>query len=141
MLHSRSTYKGNIRWRDRKTSKAVPVKRERVKSPVACNNEVRYRSCSVTGSDSKEVGRLRNLGPKSERWLNAVGIFTRQDLESLGPVQAFARVKAHGYRPSLNLLYALAGALLDCRWDQLPEEERSRLILEFDALEAVQRPN
>ncbi len=40
----------------------------------------------------------------------------------------------------LHLLYALAGALLDCRWDQLPEEETSRLILEFDALEAIQRP-
>jgi hypothetical protein len=60
-----------------------------------------------------EIARIPNLGPKSESWLNASGIFTRKDLDTIGSVEAFILVESHGYNPSLNLLWEIADALLD----------------------------
>ena len=84
---------------------------------------------------ANELASLRNLGPKSAAWLNAVGIHTRKDLVRFGPVKAYYRVKQGGFKPSLNLLYALAGAIMDVHWNKLPRDERSRLLIEADALE------
>ncbi len=84
--------------------------------------------------------KLRNIGPKSAAWLRQVGLRTQQDLESVGAVEAFIRVKRAGFRPSLNLLYALEGALLDCHWQQLPEERRSELLVAYDAAAALLPP-
>ena len=77
--------------------------------------------------------KLRNIGPKSAAWLRQVGLRTQEDLESVGAVEAFIRVKRAGFRPSLNLLYALEGALLDCHWQQLPEARRGELLVAYDA--------
>lgn len=77
--------------------------------------------------------QLRNLGPVSTRWLASVGIRRRADLIRLGPVEAFLRVKAAGHKPTLNLLWALAGAERGLRWNKLSEEDRHRLLLELDA--------
>jgi TfoX/Sxy family transcriptional regulator of competence genes len=55
------------------------------------------------------------------------------------PPSAYLLVKRGGFRASLNLLYALAATLLDVRWNKLPHAERSRLILEVDALEDAQK--
>jgi DNA-3-methyladenine glycosylase I len=63
---------------------------------------------------------LRNLGPASTRWLNAIGVHTRRDLEALGAVNAYRILKGHGYPASLNLVYAIEGALRDCAWNRLP---------------------
>jgi hypothetical protein len=76
---------------------------------------------------------LKNLGPVSTRWLASVGIHRRADLIRLGPVEAFLRVKAAGHKPSLNLLWALAGAERGLRWNKLSEDERHKLLLELDA--------
>ncbi len=77
--------------------------------------------------------RLKNLGPVSTRWLASVGIRRRADLIRLGAVEAFLRVKAAGHKPSLNLLWALAGAERGLRWNRLSQEDRHRLLLELDA--------
>jgi len=77
--------------------------------------------------------QLKNLGPVSSRWLASVGIHRRADLIRLGPVEAFLRVKAAGHKPSLNLLWALAGAERGLRWNRLSQEDRHRLLLQLDA--------
>ena len=77
--------------------------------------------------------QLKNLGPVSTRWLASVGIRRRADLIRLGPVEAFLRVKAAGHKPSLNLLWALAGAERGLRWNKLSEQDRHALLLELDA--------
>lgn len=76
-------------------------------------------------SDSK----LRNIGPKSAAWLRQTGIRTQQDLESVGALAAYVRVKRAGFKPSLNLLYALEGAIVGCHWQEISEERRSELVL------------
>lgn len=77
--------------------------------------------------------QLVNLGPVSSRWLAEVGIHRRADLIRLGPVEAYLKVKAAGHKPSLNLLWALAGAERGLRWSKLSEADRHQLLLELDA--------
>lgn len=72
--------------------------------------------------------KMRNIGPKSAAWLRQVGLHTRADLEAAGPVDAYMRVRRAGFRPSLNLLYALEGALTDCHWQEVPAERRRELV-------------
>lgn len=81
--------------------------------------------------------KLRNIGPKSAAWLRQVGLRTREDLEAAGPVDAFMRVKRAGFKPSLNLLYALEGALNDCHWQDVPEERRKVLVEAAEAAIAL----
>jgi len=74
--------------------------------------------------------KLRNIGPKSMAWLRQTGVRTLDDLKAVGALAAYVRVKRAGFKPSLNLLYALEGAILDCHWQEIPDERRSVLILE-----------
>lgn len=75
------------------------------------------------------TAKLRNIGPKSAAWLRQTGIRSQQDLETVGALAAYVRVKRAGFKPSLNLLYALEGAILGCHWQEIPAERRSELIL------------
>ncbi len=81
--------------------------------------------------------KIRNVGPKSAAWLRQVGVRTQADLEALGAVAAFMKVKRAGFRPSLNLVYALEGALRGCHWQQVPEDRRSELLLAVGSADAV----
>ena len=54
---------------------------------------------------------LRNLGPQSERLLAAVGIHDVESLRRRGALEAYLAVRHAGLTRSLNLLWALAGAL------------------------------
>lgn len=81
--------------------------------------------------------KMRNIGPKSAAWLRQVGLRTQADIIAAGPVDAFMRVKRAGFRPSLNLLYALEGALADCHWQEVPEARRQVLVAEYEAAAAL----
>ena len=85
----------------------------------------------------KDDNKIRNVGPKSAAWLRQVGVRTQDDLVRLGPVDAFMKVKRAGFRPSLNLLYALAGAIEDCHWADLPDERKSALVQAVESNEAA----
>jgi len=76
-----------------------------------------------------EGTKLRNIGPKSAAWLRQTGIRTQEDLEAVGALAAYVRVKRAGFKPSLNLLYALEGAIVGCHWQEIPEARRSELVL------------
>lgn len=81
--------------------------------------------------------KIRNVGPKSAAWLRQVGVRTTEDLERIGPVEAFLKVKRAGFRPSLNLLYSMAGALDDCHWADLPEDRKQELLSALEAAESA----
>ena len=81
-------------------------------------------------------GKLRNIGPKSAAWLRQTGIRTQADLEAVGALAAYVRVKRAGFKPSLNLLYSLEGALLDCHWREVPEARRQQLVTEYETAAA-----
>ena len=81
--------------------------------------------------------KIRNVGPKSAAWLRQVGVRTVEDLARLGPVEAFLKVKRAGFRPSLNLLYSMAGALADCHWTDLPDEKKQELLAAVESAESA----
>lgn len=85
-------------------------------------------------------GKVRNIGPKSAAWLRQVGVHSPEQLAELGAVGTFIKIKRAGFRPSLNLLYALEGALRDCHWQEVPEARRSELVLAADAASALLPP-
>lgn len=89
---------------------------------------------------STEQEKLRNIGPKSSAWLRQVGLRTRDDLDAIGAVEAFMKVKRAGFKPTLNLLYSIEGALRDCHWQEIPGERRSELVLAADAAIALLPP-
>ena len=78
-------------------------------------------------STENSTDKMRNIGPKSAAWLRQVGLRTREDLAAAGTVEAFMRVKRAGFKPTLNLLYAIEGALQDCHWQEVPDARRSEL--------------
>ena len=84
--------------------------------------------------------KLRNIGPKGAAWLRQVGLRSHEDLKETGAVEAFMRVKRAGFKPSLNLLYALEGALLDCHWQEVPEQRRTELVTAAEAAIALLPP-
>ncbi|MBC6943077.1 MAG: transcriptional regulator [Xanthomonadales bacterium] len=81
--------------------------------------------------------KIRNVGPKSAAWLRQVGVRTTEDLVRVGVVEAFLKVKRAGFRPSLNLLYSMAGALADCHWNDVPEAQRKELVAALEAAESA----
>ena len=83
------------------------------------------------------TAKLRNIGPKSAAWLRQVGLRTQEDLQAVGSVEAFLRVKRAGFRPSLNLLYSMAGALADCHWADLPEDQKQELLAALESAESA----
>ena len=66
-------------------------------------------------------------------WLLDVGIQSPKDLEQIGAVGAYQAVDARGHEPSLNLLWALDGAIRNKIGSRLPEERKAELQAELDA--------
>lgn len=79
------------------------------------------------------IAELRGLGPKSQAMLAAAGVKTVAQLKQLGSVRAYAKVKATGANASLNLLWALEGALTGLPWQVVAREHRLSLLLALEA--------
>lgn len=82
-----------------------------------------------------DLSRLANLGPKSAAMLAAAGINDLAQLQALGAVRAWLQVKKHEPRASLNLLWALEGALSGKGWQQVAREDRLRLLQEVEFIQ------
>ncbi|MCP5328347.1 MAG: TfoX/Sxy family protein [Steroidobacteraceae bacterium] len=100
------------------------------------NSKVRRRIAA--GKLRLRIRDLRNLGPRSEALLEQVGIRSADALRRHGAVAAFVALRRSGATRSLNMLWAMAGAL-----DPWPEgrhwrdvaagEQRLALLLAVDA--------
>ncbi|MCE2570874.1 TfoX/Sxy family protein [Motilimonas eburnea] len=76
---------------------------------------------------------LPGLGPKSEQMLHQAGITSVEQLNALGAIAAFIKVKqASGVTPSLNLLYALVGALEGEHWLTIAKSQKAELIMQLE---------
>lgn len=85
-------------------------------------------------TDDTSVGDLLNLGPVSAAWLREVGVRTAGDLNRLDAVAAFLMVKARHADVSLNLLYALHGAVTGTSWNTLSATTKAKLKRDADTL-------
>ncbi len=84
--------------------------------------------------------KMRNIGPKSAAWLRQVGLRSLHEISDIGVVEAFMKVRRAGFKPSLNLLYALEGAVLDCHWQEVPDTRRTELVTAAEAAIALLPP-
>lgn len=80
------------------------------------------------------LDELPGLGPKSRAMLEAAGLASADEIRRLGAVRYYARVKASGCNASLNLLWALEGALTGMHWRDVAREHRTSLLLSLEAL-------
>lgn len=79
---------------------------------------------------------LPNLGSTILARLAEVGVTSRAELEAVGPVEAYRRIRAKNRGRTVAVcyyLYSLQGALLDLHWDDLPAAMKTRLRGEADA--------
>jgi DNA transformation protein len=77
---------------------------------------------------SDDLYKIRNIGPKTISWLHEIGVHTQADLEDLGAVEVYKRLKAaFPHKVSLNALYGLQGAILNIHWNDLPPDMKAEL--------------
>jgi DNA transformation protein and related proteins len=73
------------------------------------NSKVRARIAA--GKLRLRIRDLRNLGVRSEQMLAQIGVHSAQELRRRGPVRVFFELRSAGISSSLNMLWALAGAV------------------------------
>lgn len=85
------------------------------------------------------ISRMLNLGPRSAEWLATLGIASGDSLRRVGAVAAFVKLKRTQSAASLNLLYALVGALEDVHWTRIRRSRRLELSLAVEDYERRHR--
>jgi DNA transformation protein len=76
------------------------------------------------------LSELKNIGSIVEQHLNEIGVFTRDDLERIGPSAAYRRLKdsyPDKTLPRCYYLYSLEGALRGVHWNTLPDAVKRKL--------------
>ena len=81
---------------------------------------------------AEPVSDLRNLGPRSREWLAAIGIHTVAELRAAGAVPAYLALKRARGGVSLNLLYALVGAVDGVHWIEVKRTRRLELVMQIE---------
>jgi DNA transformation protein and related proteins len=85
--------------------------------------------------------QLKNLGVASVNILRAVGISSYTDLQTIGAVEAYCRIKHRGINVSKVMLYALEGALMDVHWKELEPTLKQGLVAKAEERLAETAPN
>lgn len=90
------------------------------------------RRDSAPQGKPNSLASLANLGPKSAQFLLHAGITSHEQLKRLGSVKAYSMVKQVEPRASLNLLWALEGAVSGLHWREVAKEHRTSLLLALE---------
>jgi hypothetical protein len=74
--------------------------------------------------DMGDLREIRNFGPYMVRTLNAIGIFTREQLLSTDYRTIRDALLARGVKPHPNIFYSIEMGLQDRVWSSITPEER-----------------
>jgi len=85
-------------------------------------------------SRSRAAPGWHGLGPKSRAWLASVGIDSPEQLAARDPFEVYRDIKAHWPGASLNLLYALIGAVENRHWREVARQERTSIVLRLEEM-------
>lgn len=107
------------------------------------NQKVRQRLAA--GKMRLRIRDLRNLGARSEQILATIGIYSVAQLRDRGAVRTYVQLKRAGVSRSLNMLWALAGALEPWpegrHWREVARgDTRLSLLLAVDDMESSLAP-
>ena len=94
---------------------------------------IKYRIVECD-EDQDSLGPAHPIHPAQLGWCTA-GIVSVEELRSVGAVAAYFRAKQVERTISLNLLWALEGALTGAAWQQVAREHRASLLLALDNYE------
>lgn len=87
---------------------------------------------------TSELAQLKNIGVTIEQRLNEIGVFSRADLEQIGAVSAYRRIKENypdKTIPVCYYLYSLRGALDGVHWNTLPVNVKAKLRRQVSEIE------
>jgi hypothetical protein len=106
------------------------------------NSKVRRRIAA--GKLRLRVRDLRNLGPRAEALLAEIGIHSVEALRERGALEAYLELRRRGSMKTLNMLWALVGALdpwpEGTDWREVSRSEaRLPLMLEVEARDQARR--
>lgn len=79
-----------------------------------------------------ELSKLPNIGEKVEEQLNAVDIFTYDDLKKLGAENAWLKIQSIDKSACIHRLLALEGALQGVPKKLLPEDRKAELKIFYE---------
>jgi len=86
-----------------------------------------------------EISQLKGLGLAAEKTLNKIGVYTKDDLEKMGAVNALMKLKKeYNIKPHLNFLYAMVGALENKSWLEIAKTEKERLVYELEGYKELE---
>ena len=77
------------------------------------------------------LNELKNIGKTIEKRLNEIEIYTKEDLENTGPVEAFKKIKENNPGKTIPVcyyLYSFEGALTDKQWNDIPQKTKEYLL-------------
>jgi DNA transformation protein and related proteins len=83
------------------------------------------------------LSELRGLGPVSVGWLTQAGIRSTRQLRQADLYALYARIKSQQSKVSINLLYALMGAVEDQDWRKIAKERRSEVLMRLDDMKLL----
>jgi len=106
------------------------------------NSKVRARIAA--GKLRLRIRDLRNLGSRSEGMLGLIGVHNVEQLRDRGAVRTFHELRQAGVASSLNMLWALAGALEPWpegrHWREVARgDDRLSLLLALEDFERGER--
>ncbi len=73
---------------------------------------------------------VHNIGKVLELKLEAVGIYSVEDLREVGTEEAFLRLLSNNKNTSRSVIFSIEGAIKGVRWHKL-EENRKEELREF----------
>jgi DNA transformation protein len=135
ILHDAAALVGSSCWKN------SPQARAAIEAAIAAAAQATNPAATADGSPSAEISAacelrgLADLGPKSAAILAAAGVRSFEHLRRLGSVAAYVLAKQSGAKVSLNLLWALEGALSGQPWQTVAREHRVSLLLALEACE------
>jgi len=73
------------------------------------------------------------IGPKSDQWLNKIGIYSFNDLKALGAIPTFIKLKQDtNMKPSLNMLYGMVAVIENRDWREVAKQDKGKLLLKIE---------
>ncbi len=90
------------------------------------------RGATLDGKAVPALSELRGLGPVSVQTLASVGVTSTAQLRKADLFKLYALIKAKNPRTSINLLYAMLGAVEDVDWREIAKERRTEILIRLD---------
>jgi DNA transformation protein and related proteins len=81
---------------------------------------------------SAALSELRGLGPASVQMLVAAGVTTATQLRKANLYKLYAKIKSAHPRTSINLLYALLGAVDNQDWRTVAKDRRTEVLMRLE---------